>query len=63
MIVVEIRQGIGLDIEHNSEVCYIADTEDERTVLLGFQGIIITVPFFKIHIGDFNEILEFKHND
>lgn len=58
MIHIDLRQGIGLDIEYNQTICYMAETGDGRDVLLTFEGIIILLPFVKVHIGDFTEILE-----
>lgn len=60
MILVGLRQGIGFDIEFNEEICYMAEAEDERDVLLAFQGAIVLLPFIKIHFGDFIEVLELK---
>ena len=56
MIIVELRQGIGLDIEFNNDICYIADTNEVEYGLFSFVGIIILLPFIKIHIGDMNHI-------
>lgn len=58
MIHIDLRQGIGLDIEYNQTICHMAETGDGRDVLLTFEGIIILLPFVKVHIGDFTEILE-----
>lgn len=58
MIHVNLRQGIGLDIEYNQNICYMAETGDGRNVMLTFQGIVILLPFVKIHLGDFTEIFE-----
>ena len=58
MIHIDLRQGIGLDIEYNQTICYMAETGDGRDVLLTFEGVIILLPFVKIHIGDFTEVLE-----
>ena len=56
MIVIELRQGFGLDIEFNNDICYIADTDEVNDGLFAFVGIIILLPFVKIHIGDMNLI-------
>lgn len=58
MIYIHLRQGIGVDIEYDQTICYMAETGDGRDVLLTFQGIIIMLPFVKIHIGDFTEVFE-----
>lgn len=56
MIIAEFRQGFGLDIEFNQDICYIADTDDVEDGLFAFVGIIILLPFLKIHIGEMNHI-------
>ena len=58
MIHVNLRQGVGLDIEYNQNICYMAKTGDGRDVMLTFEGVIILLPFVKLHIGDFTEIFE-----
>jgi len=58
MIHIDLRQGIGLDIEYNQNICYMAETGDGRDVMLTFEGVIILLPFVKLHIGDFTEIFE-----
>lgn len=56
MILFELRQGIGLDIEFNQDICHIADTDEVEDGLFAFIGIIILLPFIKIYIGDMNLI-------
>ena len=56
MILCELRQGFGLDIEFNESICYVADTNDVENGLFAFVGVIILLPFIKIHIGDMNLI-------
>lgn len=56
MILIELRQGIGLDIEFNQDICHIADTDEIEHGLFAFIGIIILLPFIKIYIGDMNLI-------
>lgn len=56
MIIIELRQGIGLDIEFNSDICHIASTDEIEDGLFAFIGIIILLPFIKIYIGDMNLI-------
>lgn len=56
MFIIEPRQGIGLDIEFNEDICHIADTDDVKDGLFAFIGIIILLPFIKIYIGDMNLI-------
>ena len=58
MIHIDLRQGIGLDIEYNQNICYMAETRGGRNVMLTFKGILILLPFVKIHLGDFTEIFE-----
>lgn len=57
---IQMRLGIGIDIEHSDESCYIVDSEDEegtrRTIISGFEGLAISLPFFKILVGEFHEI-------
>lgn len=60
MILIGLRQGIGFDIEFNDEICYMAETEDDRDVLITFEGAILLLPFIKIHFGNFTEVLELK---
>lgn len=56
MLLIELRQGIGLDIEFNQDICHIADTDEIENGLFTFVGIIILLPFVKIYIGDMNLI-------
>jgi hypothetical protein len=56
MILIELRQGIGLDIEFNQDICHIASTDEIEDGLFAFIGIIILLPFVKIYIGDMNLI-------
>jgi hypothetical protein len=59
MIVINLRQGIGLDLEYNEDICHIvSDDNDGANFIVGFQGAIIKVPFFTIYIGEFHEITE-----
>jgi hypothetical protein len=53
-IVIRPRLGIGLDIEHNEEICYRAEEEKSgKEVLLCYVGILLKVPFLTIYIGEF----------
>jgi hypothetical protein len=52
-VLIRTRLGIGLDIEHNEEICYRAEDEKGKEVLLCYVGLLIKVPFLTIHIGDF----------
>lgn len=45
-----------LDIEHNETVCYVVHDDDEKEVLVQFNGLIINIPFIKIHIGEFYQV-------
>ena len=56
MVLMEIRQGFGLDIEFNDDICHIANTDEIENGLFAFIGIIILLPFIKIYIGDMNLI-------
>jgi hypothetical protein len=56
MMLVEMRQGFGLDIEFNDSICYVADTDEFEDGLFAFVGIIILLPFIRIHIGEMNHI-------
>ena len=52
MIVINLRQGIGIDIEFNEDICHIAQTDETEYGLFSFSGVIILLPFVKIYIGD-----------
>lgn len=56
MIIIELRQGFGLDIEFNNDICHIASTHEIEDGLFAFIGIILLLPFIKIYIGDMNLI-------
>jgi hypothetical protein len=56
MMVINLRQGIGFDIEYNEDICHIADTDEVTDGLFAFIGIIILLPFIKIYIGEMNLI-------
>jgi hypothetical protein len=56
MMVINLRQGIGFDIEYNDDICHIADTNEVTDGLFAFIGIIILLPFIKIYIGEMNLI-------
>ena len=56
MLLIELREGIGLDIEFNQDICHIASTDEIEDGLFAFIGIIILLPFVKIYIGDMNLI-------
>lgn len=56
MIIAEFRQGFGLDIEYNEDICHIADTDEVEDGLFAFIGVIILLPFIKIYIGEMNHI-------
>ena len=55
-IVVNLRLGIGLDIEFNEDILHLVDFEDKENVLLAYSGILINLPFLKIYIGEFDEM-------
>lgn len=56
MIIVKFRQGIGVDIEYNEDICHMVEDDKENTALLAYTGVLISLPFIKIYIGDFEEI-------
>ena len=56
MFIIEPRQGFGLDIEFNQDICHIADTDEVTDGLFAFIGIIILLPFIKIYLGEMNLI-------
>ncbi len=45
MIVVELRQGIGLDIEFNDTICHIIDDGGPQDKLFSYSGILLKLPF------------------
>lgn len=57
MITVNMRLGIGLDIEHNDNICHVVGDEEGRFIA-AYEGLIIKVPFFSIYIGEFSELDE-----
>lgn len=56
MIIAEFRQGFGLDIEFNEDICHIADTDEVEHGLFAFEGIIVLLPFIKIYLGEMHHI-------
>lgn len=58
MIVVDLRQGIGFDIEFNDTICHIIDDGGPQDKLFSYSGILIKLPFISIYIGEFDEIGE-----
>jgi hypothetical protein len=63
MIVVELRQGIGLDIEFNETICHIIDDGGPQDKLVSYSGILLKLPFLSIYIGEFDEIGELIKGD
>jgi len=66
MMVINLRQGIGFDIEYNEDICHIVDTGEKHETLHSYNGIIILLPFIKIYIGEFDQVGELipdKKND
>ena len=62
-ITFEFHTGFGLWIEANDENCYIIDVindddKDDVSTIVNFNGVIICLPFVKIHIGEFYEIVD-----
>lgn len=56
--VINLRLGIGFDIEHNNDICHIIEYEDESETIVAFEGTIIKIPFFSIYIGYFEDLFE-----
>lgn len=49
-----LRQGIGIDIEYNEDICHRVDSDEAgKEEVWCFAGMIIMLPFVKIYIGDF----------
>lgn len=63
MIIVELRQGIGLDIEFNETICHIIDDGGPQDKLFSYSGILLKLPFISIYIGEFEEIGELIKSD
>lgn len=58
MIVINLRQGIGIDIEFNEDICHIAHTDETEYGLFSFSGVIVLLPFLKIYIGDMDYVCD-----
>jgi hypothetical protein len=58
MMVINLRQGIGFDIEYNEDICHIVDTGEKNDTLHAYEGSNILLPFRKIYIGEFDQIGE-----
>lgn len=54
MILFNLRQGIGFDIEYNEDIQHTL-SDGETDVDTEFIGIIIKIPFISIYIGTFYE--------
>lgn len=54
MILLNLRQGIGLDIEYNEDIQHTI-SEGDKEYDVEFAGFIIKIPFLSIYIGDFFE--------
>jgi len=52
---INLRQGIGIDIEFNDDICHVVG-DDEGRFVAAYEGIIIKIPFFSIYIGEFSEL-------
>tara|TARA_R110000850_G_scaffold234739_2_gene359679 strand:- start:94 stop:288 length:195 start_codon:yes stop_codon:yes gene_type:complete len=57
MIIMNMRLGIGFDIEHNDTICHVVG-DDEGRFIAAYEGLIIKLPFFSIYIGEFSELDE-----
>ncbi len=55
MIVMNMRLGIGFDIEHNDTICHVVG-DDEGRFIAAYEGLIIKLPFLSIYIGEFAEL-------
>lgn len=60
MLIINLRQGIGFDIEYNEDICHIVETGEDTTLLAAFSGAIILLPFIKIYMGSFEELGRFE---
>lgn len=54
MILFNLRQGIGLDIEYNEDIQHTL-SDGENDIDVEFIGIILKIPFISIYIGTFYE--------
>lgn len=55
MIMFKFRQGIGLDIEYNEDICHIVTNGTDENVV-AFCGVLIKLPFITMYIGDFFDL-------
>ena len=51
--ILQLRLGIGFDIEHNEINRYCMLDEEGKEEIVCFVGLIIKLPFIEILIGDF----------
>jgi len=58
MIIASLRQGIGIDIEFNEDICHIAQTDEVEYGLFSFSGVVLLLPFVKIYIGDMDYVCD-----
>jgi hypothetical protein len=60
MFNITMRLGFGFDIESSDSTCYIIESEDEEgntgSYVAAFEGLMVTIPFFKILFGSFHEL-------
>lgn len=63
MIVINLRQGFGFDIEYNEDICHIVDNGEANDSLYTYSGAIILLPFIKIYIGEFDKLGELVKKD
>ena len=56
MLVMKLRQGIGLDIEYSDDIIHIVGYNEEEQYLAAFLGIIIKLPFLSVYIGEFEPL-------
>lgn len=55
-LVINFRQGIGLDIEYNEDICHVIQSGEGEEDVVAFAGILIKIPFFTIYYGDFFDL-------
>jgi hypothetical protein len=56
MLMLRLRQGIGLDIEYSEDIVHKVVFGDDEEAFYGFNGMIIKLPFCQIYFGDMFEL-------
>jgi hypothetical protein len=54
MLVAELTTAFGLSIESNDVNIYYIEDDNGEAVPVQFGGVVIILPFIKIHIGSFD---------